>query len=63
MLVRTRIILGTLCTFNAMVLLALGALSLRFVDGDAGPIGATLFWAGAISLLVIAHRLRRDTDW
>jgi hypothetical protein len=61
--VRTRIVLGTLCTWNAALLIALGFIALRYVDGVAGPIGAALFWVSAWSLFALARRLRRATDW
>ena len=62
MSVRTRIVLGTLWTFNALLLVAVGVIAFLFVDGRAGPIGAVLFWMSAAALLVLARRMRR-TDW
>jgi hypothetical protein len=63
MSVRTRIVLGTLCTFNALLLVVIGAIALGFVDGRAGPVGAASFWTAAASLLLLARRLRRDSEW
>ena len=62
MSVRARIVLGTLCTFNAAVLVALGVIAFRFVDGRAGKVGALLFGASATVLVVLARRLRSE-DW
>jgi hypothetical protein len=61
--VRTRIVLGTLCTWNGGLLFALGVMSLIYVDGLAGKAGAVFFWAAGWSLLALARRLRRATDW
>ena len=63
MSVRTRIALGTLCSFNAITLVVIGFVSLLFVDGASGPVGAALFWLGGGALLALARRLRRETDW
>jgi hypothetical protein len=63
MSVRTRIALGTLCMFNAVTLLALGVIALRFVDGAAAPAVAVVLWIAAASLFVTARRLRHATDW
>jgi len=62
MSVRSRIVLGTLCTFNALILCVLGGVSFRYVDGHAGSIGAVLFWTAAASLFVLARHLRAQTD-
>jgi hypothetical protein len=61
--VRTRIVLGTLCTWNGALLLALGVIALMYVDGLAGKTGAVLFWIAAWALFALARRLRRATDW
>ncbi|HWW54321.1 MAG TPA: hypothetical protein VNY84_11160 [Acidimicrobiales bacterium] len=63
MSVRTRIALGTLCVFNAFILVGLGGIALLYVDGAAGPVSATACWLCAIGLSELAHRLRRSTDW
>lgn len=61
--VRTRIVLGTLCTWNGAILLALGVMALFYVDGLPGRAGAALFWIAAWALFATARRLRRATDW
>ena len=61
--VRTRIVLGTLCTCNGAILLALGVMSLLYVNGLPGPAGAAMFWIGAWTLFALARRLRKATDW
>ena len=61
--VRTRIVLGTLCTWNGAILLGLGVISLLYVNGLPGPIGAALFWIAAWTLFALARRLRKATDW
>jgi hypothetical protein len=61
--VRTRIVLGTLCTWNGGLLFALGVIALLYVDGLAGKTGAVLFWVAGWSLFALARRLRRATDW
>ena len=63
MSVHTRIVLGTLCVFNALILIVLGFASLRFVDGVAGPIVAGCFWLAAGGLLGLSRRLRKGTEW
>src|ERR1051325_3118666 len=40
--VRTRIVLGSLCRWNAGLLIALGVIALFYVDGAAGKVGAGL---------------------
>ena len=55
--------LSTLCVFNAIILLILGAGSLGFVDGrDAFALAAAM-WIAAIVLFTLSHGLRRESDW
>jgi hypothetical protein len=61
--VRTRIVLRSLAVFNGGLLVVLGALSLRYVDGAAGPIGAAGFWCASAALFAIARRVGRETEW
>jgi hypothetical protein len=61
--IRTRLVLSTLCVFNAIILLLLGAGSLSFVDGRTRFALATTMWLAAIVLLALSHGLRRGTDW
>jgi hypothetical protein len=63
MSLRTRLVLGTLCTFNGLLLLACGAVAFLYVDGAAGPLGGTGLWGSAFGLFVLARHLRRATDW
>jgi hypothetical protein len=49
--------------FNGGLLAVLGALSLHYVDGAAGPIGAVGFWCASAALFGLAHQLGRDTGW
>ncbi len=60
---QTRLVLATLCVFNAFSLALLGAGTLAFVDGFARVVGAALMWVAAALLAVIAHRLRNDVEW
>ena len=63
MSVQTRIVLGTLSLFNALLLVILGFGSLTFVNGSPGPLLAGCFWLFAGSLLGLARWLRRGTEW
>ena len=63
MSVRARLVLSTLCVFNAILLLLLGAGSLAFVDGRTRFLLAAAMWIAAIVLLTLSHGLRRGTDW
>ena len=63
MSVSTRIVLATLCVFNAFTLTALGAGAVFVVNGAAGPIIASCFWLAAIVLFGLSRRLRRGTEW
>lgn len=60
---QTRLVLATLCVFNACMLTLLGIGSLAFVDGLARVIVASVLWIAAATLAVIAHRLRNDVEW
>ena len=63
MSVRARLVLSTLCVFNAIILLILGTGSLVFVDGGTRYALAAAMWITAIILLSLSHGLRRGTDW
>jgi len=58
-----RIALGTLCVFNAAILVVLGAVACLFVDGRVGPALAGTFWFGTGLLLGLARHLRKGTEW
>jgi hypothetical protein len=61
--VSTRIVLATLCVFNAFTLAALGVGALFVVNGAAGPTVAVCFWLTSIALFGLARRLRKGTEW
>jgi len=61
--VRTRIALGTLCSFNAFTMAALGILAFLYVDGVAVKAAAGGLWLCSIGLVRLARRLRRDVEW
>jgi hypothetical protein len=61
--VQMRIALGTLCVFNAAILVVLGAAAVVFVDGRVGPLLAGAFWAGSGLLFGLARHLRKGTEW
>ena len=63
MSVRARIVLSTLCVFNAIILTLLGTGSLVFVDGPSRYALAAAMWIAAILLLTLSHGLRRGTEW
>ena len=58
-----RIALGTLCIFNAMILVVLGFAALFFVDGRAAGVLGAGFWVAAGTLSALARRLRSGTEW
>ena len=63
MSVQMRIALGTVCVFNAILCVVLGALALFFIDGGAAALLAGVFWFGAGMLFGLARHLRRGTEW
>jgi hypothetical protein len=63
MSVHTRIVLGTLSFFNALLLVILGFGSLRFVNGGAGPVLAGCFWFFGGALFGLSRWLRNGTEW
>jgi hypothetical protein len=63
MSVQTRIVLGTLSIFNAVVLLTLGMLSVFCVNGPAGPVLAGSLWFFAGALFALSRWLRNGTEW
>ena len=58
-----RIVLGTLCVFNALLCVVIGGAALFFVDGRAAPLLACAFWFGAGLLTGLARHLRKGTEW
>jgi hypothetical protein len=58
-----RIALGTICVFNALILLALGFAALFFVNGRAAALLACVFWFAAGLLVGLARHLRKGTEW
>ena len=63
MSIQTRIVLGTLAFFNALMLIIVGAGSVAFVNGVAGPVLAGCLWFLAGLLLSLSRWLRRGTEW
>lgn len=63
MSVYTRIVLATLCVFNAFILTTLGAGAVFVVNGAAGPMIAGCFWLFAVALFGLSRRLRKGTEW
>ena len=63
MSVQMRIALGTLCVFNAIILVVIGGVALFFVNGRAAPLLACAFWFGAGLLLGLSRHLRKGTEW
>ena len=63
MSVQTRIVLGTISFFNALILIVLGAGSAFFVNGAAGPVLAGCLWFLAGLLLAVSRRMRKGTGW
>ena len=61
--VRARLVLSTLCVFNAGILLVLGGGSVAFVDGRTRYALAAVLWVSAVALFMVSRRLRRGTDW
>jgi len=63
MSIHTRIVLGTLSFFNALILIALGAGSVFYVNRVAGPFlgGCLGFLAGV--LMSLSRWLRKGTEW
>ena len=57
------LVLSTLCVFNTIILLLLGAGSLVFVDGRTSLHLAAALWIAAILLFTLSHGLRRGADW
>jgi hypothetical protein len=58
-----RIVLGTLCMFNALILVVLGFAAFFFVSGRAAPLLAAAFWVASGLLLGLARHLRKGTEW
>jgi hypothetical protein len=54
----TRLVLGAICAFNAVIMLALSGVAFEFVNGRPGVVGAVLFIVGSAMLFTAAHRLR-----
>jgi hypothetical protein len=61
--VQMRIALGTLCIFNAVILVVLGGAAFLFVNGGAAPLLGAAFWLAPGMLLSLARHLRKGTEW
>jgi len=61
--VQTRLVLGTLCVFNGIVLAVLAIASLVFVDGVMRFVGGAGLGLAAVALFGLARRLRRGVEW
>jgi hypothetical protein len=61
--VQTRIVLATLCVFNAVILALLGFGSIVFVDGAERFLLSAVLWVASALLFRLARRLRRGTEW
>jgi hypothetical protein len=60
---QTRIVLSTLCVFNAIILGVLGVGCVAYVDGPLRFPLAAAMWLAAATLVSLSHRLRRGVDW
>jgi hypothetical protein len=63
MSVQTRLVLSTLCVFNAIVIALLGALAVGWVDRPAGPIAAGALWLCSGLLIGLSRHLRAASEW
>ena len=63
MSIHARIVLGTLSFFNAVVLIVLGAGSVSYVNGVAGPVLGGCLWFLAGVLMSLSRWLRKGTEW
>ncbi len=54
----TRVVLSSICAFNAIVMVVLAAVSLEYVDGGARVVGAVFFLVGSAVLFGASHALR-----
>jgi hypothetical protein len=63
MSLQSRIVLGTLSFFNALLLMTVGLGSAVFVNGVAGAIIAGCLWFLAGVLFALARRLRNGSGW
>jgi hypothetical protein len=61
--VGTRIVLSTICVFNALILVVVGFLAWFFVDGSGAPIVAALSWLAALTLVMLSRILRRGPEY
>jgi len=61
--VQTRLVLATLCVFNACTLVLVALLGAVFVDGWARFAAAAVPGLAAAGLFVLARRLRDPVEW
>jgi hypothetical protein len=61
--VQARLVVGTLCVCNGVILLAVGGLAFAYVDGAAGKVVAVCCWLCSLVLFGVSRRLRRDNEW
>jgi hypothetical protein len=61
--VQARLVVGTLCVCNGVILIAVGLLSFAYVDGTAGKVVAGVCWLAAGFLFGMARKLRRADEW
>jgi hypothetical protein len=63
MSVQARLVVGTLCVCNGVILVAVGLLAFVYVDGTSGKVAAALLWFAAGALWSIARRLHQADAW
>jgi hypothetical protein len=63
MSVQTRLVLSTICVFNAIILTALGMGSAVYIDGALRFVVGAGMWVAAAILLRISRWLRRGVEW
>ncbi len=60
---RSRVVVHTICVFDAVILFVVGVILALFVDRPAGPIAGAVSWVGAGGLLALAGWIDRQGDW
>jgi hypothetical protein len=60
---RARLVVQSLCVWNAFVLAVVGLVFLLFADRPAGPIVAVACWVAAYGLVRIGRWAARGTGW
>ena len=63
MTAQTRVVLGSLCVFNGIILVLVGVGAVVFVDGTVRLAVAGGIWLVAVGLFALARRLREDVEW